>query len=551
MSPARSGPRRRYPAPRRPGPGLSPVDLGAPLLVAAAALALFFPVLGFQFLDWDDGWYVLNNPWIRAFTRANLVHIFTQPYFANFLPLHLLSYMVDYRFWGPSAFGFHLQSLLLHVLNSVLAMVVVRRILGGRLVPFLAALLFAVHPSHVEAVAWISDRKDLLSTAFALLTVLFYHRALVSGAPRWGSYAASLVCFTLGLLSKVTIVTLPLFLLLLHVGRPAGGRGRGRLRPLAAMIPYLALGAWLAHLNSAAQVATRASYAHEALQYAMVKGHAAWSYLGLLAGVLRGSPDYDLPGLGRGALTIAAMLAGLLLWPVVAWIAYRRGWRPLFLGSVWIFVLLLPAIGFPLVTYMADRYLYLPSLGFCWIVAAGVRAAGARLADPRARAAVVAGLALVPLAGFTARTMEALPVWRDSESLWSYAITRCGDYRAFANLAAVRLAQKRWDEAERLLRESAKVENPTTYQNYGVLYYQKGKYAESAAAFERALAILAKGRGDSRLASVLQYNLGAVYSAIGDSLKTIAALEASVREDPTNEQARKQLEVIRGGAPGP
>ena len=296
---------------------------------------------------------------------------------------------------------------------------------------------------------------------------------------------------------------------------------------------------------------TQASYARDALRYAMVKGDAAWSYLGLLAGVLRGSPDYDLPELGRRALTVAAMLAGLALWPLVAWIALRRGWRALFLGASWIFVLLLPALAFPLVTYRADRYLYLPSLGFCWIVAAAVRGVGSRMADPRARAAVLAGLALVPIAGFTARTMQALPVWRDSDSLWSYAVTRCGDYRALANLAAVRLEQKRWVEAERLLRQSARVENPTTYQDYGVLYFQQRKYAESAAAFERAIGILAKGRGDSRLASVLQYNLGAVYSALGDSVRTLQALEASIREDPTNAQARTQLEAIREGAKGP
>src|SRR6185295_9344279 len=190
-------------------------DLAAPLIVAIAAVAPYLPALSFQFLNWDDNVYVLSNPWIRAWSSENLVHIFTKPYYSNFLPLHLLSYMVDYSLWGLNPTGYHLQSIILHALNAVLALLVVRRMLGSPVVAFLAALLFAVHPSHVEAVAWISIRKDLLSTLFALLTLSFYLRTWGATSIRWGSYAASVVCFTLGLLSKVSIVTLPLFLLLL------------------------------------------------------------------------------------------------------------------------------------------------------------------------------------------------------------------------------------------------------------------------------------------------------------------------------------------------
>jgi len=151
--------------------------LAAPFIVAIAAIATYIPALSFQFLNWDDNVYVLSNPWIRAWSSANLAHIFTEPYYSNFLPLHLVSYMVDYSLWGLNPTGYHLQSIVLHALNAALAMFVVKRMLGSSVVAFLAALLFAVHPSHVEAVAWISIRKDLLSTTFALLTVYFYLRA--------------------------------------------------------------------------------------------------------------------------------------------------------------------------------------------------------------------------------------------------------------------------------------------------------------------------------------------------------------------------------------
>ena len=183
--------------------------------VLAAALLVNLSTLGFGFLpSWDDHIYVVDNPWIRGFTRENLVHAFSEPYYANFLPLHLVSYMIDYSIWGLKPFGYHLQSVLLNALNAALALWVVHRLLGNFCLAFLAALLFAVHPSHVEAVAWVSIRKDLLSTTFLLLTVHCYLRATDDGALRRGPYVASVVCFTLGLLSKLSIVALPLFLLL-------------------------------------------------------------------------------------------------------------------------------------------------------------------------------------------------------------------------------------------------------------------------------------------------------------------------------------------------
>ena len=516
-------------------------------------MATYLPALSYQFLNWDDNVYVLNNPWIRAWSIENLAHIFTKPYYANFLPLHLVSYMVDYRLWGLNPTGYHLQSIVLHALNAALAMVVVKRMLGSSALAFLAALLFAVHPSHVEAVAWISIRKDLLSTLFALLTLYFYLRASSAGSIRWPTYAASVACFALGLLSKVSIVTLPLFLLLLDRFKPEGESRNPWIQDLATKIPYTLVGAWLVWWNTLAQAKATAPYAHDAVGYAMVKGHAVWNYLGLLVGVLRGSPDYDAPALGKGIVTICLSIAGLVVLPAAAWVAYRFRNRSAFLGIAWIFITLLPALAFPLVTYMADRYLYAPSLGFCWLIACGIVSVSGRVAQRRWRAALLVGLSLLPLAGFLARTLQSLPVWRDSESLWTYAITRCQDFRAYTNLAEVRLGQKRWDEAERLLRLSARVDNATTYQNFAVLYYELGRYSEAVDAINRALTILRQQGWDPEKASVLYYNLGAIYWKLGEKERTIEVLEAAIRENPGNDQAREQLRLAREslGAPKP
>ncbi|HEX7078843.1 MAG TPA: tetratricopeptide repeat protein [Candidatus Eisenbacteria bacterium] len=516
-----------------------------PMAAALAAFLIYLPTLSYPFLNWDDTTYVVNNPWIRGWSIGNLAHVFTTPYFSNFLPLHLVSYMVDYSLWGLDPFGYHLQSVLLHALNAALAFLVVKRLIGRHTVAFLAALFFAVHPSHVEAVAWISIRKDLLSTTFALSAMAFYVRATDARGVRPVAYVASVACFTLGMLSKVTIVTLPAFLLVLD-RFPSEGRPRNRWTvDLATKIPFAAIGLWLVHLNSTAQTTATASYARDAWSYLAVKGRAAWNYLALLAGAARGSPDYDLPSPGPGVLARLGAVAGLVALPALALVALRLGSRAAFLGLAWVFVFLLPALAFPLVTYMADRYLYLPSLGFCWATAAGISWLARRLPTPRARAATVAALGLATLVGLGARTVQALPVWRDSESLWSYALTRCGDFRAYTNLAAIRLEQGRWDEAERLLRVSARVEDVTTYQNLAVLYFRTGRYQEALGAIDHALAILRRRGRDPALASVLYYSRGAITWQLGDAAETEKALEAAVREDPSNAAARTRLDSVR------
>lgn len=516
-------------------------DVLAPLAAVAAALLLYLPSLSFQFLNWDDTTYVLNNPWIRSWSSTNLAHIFTKPYFGNFLPLHLLSYTVDYTIWKLDPLGYHLQSVLLHALNVWLAWILVRRMLGGFAVPFLTALFFAVHPSHLEAVAWVSIRKDLLSTTFALLSVYFYIGATETRSLRWAPYVASIVWFGLALLSKVSTVTIPLFFLLLDRMKETGMPLRRWGADLANKIPYAYLGLTLIRLNTEAQSKARAAYAHDALAYATVKGHAAWKYLGLLTGLTRGSPDYDLPALGSDPGTILISLAGLAVLPVAAWLAYRYGSRAVALGCGWIFLTLLPALAFPLVTYMADRYLYLPSLGFCWVLAIGIEAAVRRWTARRASAFAWSALCAVPLVLFVGRSAQNLPTWRNSESLWTYAMTRCNDFRCYTNLAEVRIGQGRLDEAERLLKIAAQVDHPTTYQNLGVVYFQQGRYAESLAAFDRAIVILREQGWNPELASVLECNRGSDYVKLGNIPKAIDALEAALRENPANEEARYQL----------
>jgi protein O-mannosyl-transferase len=531
--------------PRAPASRTS-VLLGA-AAVFACACAVFWPTLTYKFLNWDDPTYILKNPWINELTWENVRAVFTTPYFLNYLPLHLLSYMFDHAIWGLNPKGYHLSSVLIHGLNSVLCLVVARRLSGSLAIGMVSALFFAVHPSHVEAVVWISSRKEVLSTTFMLLSLLAYIHARRGKALRPVPYAASVIFFLMGMLSKVSVVVLPAFLLLLDwmpERRAARASGPSLIQSLVSKVPYGIVGAVLILVNLQVQVKADNPYVHDPLQYIGVKGHALWNYLGLLGG-MTGRPDYDTPGLGSGIAGMLLNLAGLLVLPAAAWLFLRLKRRTEFLGLSWAFIALLPAILFPLMTYMADRYLYAPSLGFCWALAAVVVGLGRLDRFPRldwkgiAAVAVTVAIAL----GFTIQTLRYSAVWKNSESLWSYAITKSQDYRVLNNLGAEWIIQKRWAEAEKLLKTATKVENLTSYQSLGVLYNETHRHDEALKATDRALEILSKQKPIPALSAELHFNRGAILWAQGHVPEAVAEWRTALREDPSHAHAKEMLAI--------
>jgi len=518
----------------------------ASVAVFAVAYIIHQPSVRFGFLtSWDDPTYVTDNPWIRGLTAENIKFAFTTPYFANYLPLHLVSYMVDYSLWGLNPFGFHLQSVILAALNAVLAFFVVRRLIGSFALGVVAALLYAVHPSHVEAVAWVSIRKDLLSTVFLFLTLILYDEATPGRKLRVAWYAASVATFLLGLWSKMSIVTLPLFMLVLDFMRDRQGRPFDWKRAIVTKIPYGVLGAWLVIVNNQVQVKSEQPYAHQPLQYLMVKGHAVWMYLGLLVGVLKGRPIYDPPSLS------ALDLVGLLILPAIFWLAYRRGLRALALGTAWIFVLLIPALAFPLITYMADRYLYAPSLGFCWILAAGLVAIASRVKAEPGRTVTLAAITAIPFVFFTARTRQYQEVWRNGEALWTYTTQHSRDFRALNNLAQVRLNQQRYADAERLYGRASKFDNIVSWQGLATTYYNTKRYDQAQQAIDKAIAVMKTKRSSPDEQAELYYTKGAIEWVRGQNAAAQADWEEAVRIFPQHAQANAWLRTARGQAPPP
>jgi hypothetical protein len=515
--------------------------------VATVAFAAFLPTLKSEFLSWDDSRYVTQNPWIRSWSSENLRHIFTKPYFVSYMPLQLVSYIVDYSFWGLKPFGYHLQQIVLHALDSALVVVVGLRLFGRFRLAAIAGLLFAVHPSHVESVAWISARKDVLSAAFLLPSVCFYLRARGERSLRRGPYVASLVFFSLAVLSKVNVVVMPLFLILVDMVSPTRGRRTGKpwLQALGGKIPYGVIGLGVAIVNWVVEVKTKAAYARDPVRYLVLKGHAAWNYLGTLTGIPRQNPIYDTPQVALDILSIAVHLGGLLLLPFLVWLGHRHRDRVLALGAGWTLVMLLPAILFPVPTYVADRYLYMPSLGFCWLAAGGILAVSAKLKTPAARAATAALLTAIPTGFFAARTVQYSRAWATSEALWSYTIQRSNDFRAYNNLARVRIDQERWDEAERLFKLGSRQANVTSYDGLAVVYYKTGRYAEALQANDKAFEMHALKGDDPVEFADLQYKRGSIYLAQSRTAKAIEAYETALRANPHHPDARRMLDLAR------
>ena len=518
----------------RPGGGLQSLLLASALFglaVMVHAQTLRFPFL----MSWDDPAYIVHDPWIRGLTLENLRFAFTKPYFSAYFPLHLVSYMVDYQLWGLNSFGFRLQSLLLAGLNAALAFGLTRRLFGSTALGLVAALFYAVHPSHVEAVAWLSIRKDLLSTFFLLLTVILYDQA-TRDRFRGSWYAGSVVAFLLGLLSKVSISMLPLFLVVLDLTRRWEGGAFSWKRAVATKIPYGVLALALVVVNDLAQVKTHLPYASQPLSYLMVKGQSVGMYLGLLTGILDGRPIYDAPWLGglHGALYLSLLALPLAVFAF----AYVRRLRILTLGVAWIFVLLLPAIAFPLVTYMADRYLYAPSLGFCWILAAGILWLAHRVRSEERRALVVVAMVAVVFTFFVVRTVRYEAVWGDPQKLWAYAHQRSRDMRATSNLAQALYVNRRYVEAEQLYRTILWTNTVEAWTGIACVYFNTGRYGEAREAMDKAVLVMGRRR-PSQQADVLYLRGQIVW--ISDRNAAIRDWEEAVRLDPKHERAKARL----------
>ena len=400
---------------------------GVAALLAALTLALYARTGGFEFLNYDDPDYVSQNEVVAGGLSAAGVRWAFGFHAANWHPLTWLAHMLDVELFGLEPGPMHLVNAALHALNAALLLLALAE-LTRRLVPsLLVAALFAVHPLRVECVAWISERKELLASAFFFALLWAYGRhARTRGR---ASYLTALACLALGCMAKPMLVTAPFVLLLLDVwplGRWPRGAGARAVRALVvAKLPFFAVACTAGVLTWLAQRAGGAVGELEVLPLAARLENAGAGVLSYLrafvwpAGLAAFYPHPRLTGedvLVRG-LAGAALALGLSL---VAW-RMRAALPALFTGWFWFLGMLVPVIGLVQVgdQAWADRYTYLPEIGLALALVFGplehLRAQPARRGPLVAGACVAAGaLAVV--------TLRTLPHWKDSQSLFERAL---------------------------------------------------------------------------------------------------------------------------------
>ena len=528
------------------------------VLVAAAAFAVYANALPNAFL-WDDLFLVVGNPAIKRWDA--LPALFTSDLFPGatrsgyYRPLQALTYALDYGLWGLAPAGFRSTNVAWHAASAVLLYAAGVRVLGVATAALLAALLFAVHPIHVEAVAYVAGRSDPLSAALLLGAVLAFLRGDRAGR------AVSAGLYFLALLAREAALVLPLLLLVVE-RVPLGGVRR----PLRAWWPYvLALAVYGAlRAVSVEPGATPATAAVPLGFRLLTTAEVIVHYLAILV-VPRGLHMERAVAPVTSLLDPAALAATAVVVALVASVVWTRtrAW-PVALGVGWFLVALLPVANVvPLATFMAEHWLYVPVMGLC--LAAGWAAARTTTGI------VLAAAAIVLFGGLTARrTME----WRDARTLYEHLLPLAPDsLRVRVNLAqayqdAGESARARAAYEEIVRRWPDRPESADALNNLGNLERDAGRPQEALAAFDaalvlqpnhvaarngRALVLQAVGRADEaerELAAALAIdpsaatthsNLGNLYFRRDDVARARDAYLEAVRLDPDHADAHNNL----------
>ncbi|HUC84447.1 MAG TPA: tetratricopeptide repeat protein [Candidatus Acidoferrales bacterium] len=518
-------------------------------IIAAAlwltTVALYWPVTHHEFLDYDDDLYVTSNTLAQHGLAVDaLKWELLHPVCGNWHPVTMLSHLLDCQLFGLNPWGHHLTSLLLHALNTVLVFVLFQRLTGAFWRSAWVAALFAWHPLHVESVAWIAERKDVLSTCFGLFALLAYvgyargwgDKNLQPGAPpdrvviaicRSPAYWLACLFLALGLLSKPMLVTWPFVFLLLDYW-PLERLSTSRWRSLVVeKIPFFVLAAAVSVLTLIVQRTSGAMTALAQVPLPMRCANALVCYCRYVFAIFwpaHLSVFYPYP---KDLPPVLVILAALFLAAVSgAVLMARKRWPFLPVGWFWFAGTLTPVLGLVQVgaQAMADRYTYFPSLGVFLIVVWGVFELSRRW---RWRA-VAGSLAAATLLLCCATTRSQIGYWRNSVTLFTHALEVTADNAVSRNnLGAGLVAEGKNDAAIGQFQVALRLQPDSVeaHYNLGTLLAGKGQTNQAVAELEEAIRL----RPDY---SQAHNNLGILLSALGRTNQAAGEFEQAVRLDP-------------------
>ncbi len=465
--------------------------LAALILVAATALA-YAPILGNGFTSYDDDQYVTANPHVRGgLSLTGLRWAWTTTDAANWHPLTWLSHMADCEFFGLDPRGHHAVSLALHLSNVALLFLVLAGMTGAAGKSAAVAALFALHPLHVESVAWVAERKDVLSGLFFLLTLAAYRRYVAR--PSLARYAVVGVALAAGLLAKPMLMTTPFVLLLLD--RWPLERKESPMRLAVEKAPLLALCAASAVMTIVAQRAGGALGTAQQYPLGMRVANALVAYVVYLRKTVWPSDlaaFYPYPA-GDPSWLTAALAASVLLGITAAGVRAGRRHPYLLVGWLWYVGMLVPVIGLVQVgeQSLADRYTYLPLIGIFLVVAWGVPGVLERLRPPGRSSRWAGWAALVALLVVLAvTTKREARVWHDSVTLFEHALVVTAESSsAHVNLAIGLEERGDLDRAEQHYRRALELrpDDVVAHNNLGYVLARRDRWAEGVEHYLAAL----------------------------------------------------------------
>jgi len=485
---------------------------------------MYSQTFSYGFVSFDDGTYVYQNEMIKAgFSVQSVAWAFTAFYASNWHPLTWISYMMDSELFGLNPGEQHAVNVFLHLGSSILLFLTLERMTKRKWPSALVAGIFAVHPLHVESVAWIAERKDVLSTFFEMLTLWLYARYIEDSKPV--RYVFMAVAFALSLLAKPMAVTVPFMLILLDIWPLR--RWHRLSQEIREKAPLFAMSAAVSMITLLAQQRTGATVTLTRLPFADRLANAVVAYLRYIGKAFWPANLAVLYPIQKSS-PLAVFAAGLILTSVTvaAVLAFRR--RPYVLvGWLWFLGMLVPVIGLVQVGFqsIADRYTYVPlvglSIALIWTVSETVDS------RPRLRqaAAAVAVLALMALAVGTYRQTQ---YWKDSITLFQHAIAvTSGNYIIHNNLGIDLQAAGRLEEATAQFRQAvgAAPEYKDALNSLGAILAYKGNTMEAIALHRRAIA------ADPNYANA-HINLGHELSETGQAQEAFVELTQALRLQP-------------------
>ncbi|HOC57718.1 MAG TPA: tetratricopeptide repeat protein [Verrucomicrobiota bacterium] len=569
--------------------------------LALATLAVYLQVRDFGFINYDDLSMLVENPVVAdGLTLRNILWAFSTSWFEYWHPLTWLSHMLDYELFGARPGWHHLVSVGLHVANTILLFAVLRRMTGALWRSAIVAALFALHPTHVESVAWLAERKDVLSGLFFMLTLWAYARyaecrrknaeyrmspasslqSPVSSLQSPAFYLLSLLLFACGLMSKPMVVTLPFVLLLLdywplrRLQLATHHAPSSLLRLVLEKLPFFALTAASCAITYSWAVTTGNTAAAINEPWGLRLANAPVSYVRYIGKtiwpadltVLYPMPDSWAWWQVGGAVLVLALIS----WAVLARARSSPyglvGWL-IFLGMLFPSIRLLQSAH----QSIADRYTYLPSIGLFLLLVWGVAELGARW---RWRRDALGAAAVVILAALLVSAQAQTRYWRDSEALFRHALEVTRDnWLAHNNLAGALSKKGRVDEAIAQYHEvlRLKPDDAETHKNLGGAFAMKGQLDQAIAQYHEAIrlkpddaeahtnlgsALAMKGRIDDALAqyqeairlkpdhAIAHLNLGNVFKQLGRVEESIRAYQAGLKLKPEAADAQCNLATL-------